>query len=170
MNRLVPRGSIPEKVLLGENQQNLAVIQLGPGEPAVFPREAVRLEQFEVERMLEELCSEKAEVSRMLKELHAQKDEIRRLKEEEEPEPKKKIVEERKMSWNEKQAVIDVEASPKAQLRNSGGGKDLNNTMSVFAVSNVGEIRRDAVVSAVKLTSELEVLPEANKPYEDRYA
>ena len=45
----------------------------------------------------------------------------------------------------------------------------MNNAMSMFAVSNVGEARRDAVVSAVKLTSMLEVLTDANKP-EDRYA
>ena len=98
----------------------------------------------------------------------AQKEEIRRLKEE--AEPGQKIVEERKMSWNEEQAVIDVEASPKVQLRKSDGDKNLNNTMSMFAVSSVGKVRRDAVVSAVKLTSGLEVSPKLNKPDKVRYA
>ena len=95
--RMVPKGSIAEEIRLGEDL-NLTITQLGPGEPAVFSREAVCLEQCEVGGMLEELRTEKAEVSRMLKELHAQKEKIRRLREEGEPEQKKKIVEERKMS------------------------------------------------------------------------
>ena len=42
--RVVPKGSIPEEVLLGEDLQNLATIQLGQRQPTIFPREAYLLQ------------------------------------------------------------------------------------------------------------------------------
>ena len=42
--RVVPVGTIPERILLGEDLQNQAVIQLGPGQPVVFPTEAYLLQ------------------------------------------------------------------------------------------------------------------------------
>ena len=50
--RVVPVGTIPERILLGEDLQNQAVIQLGPGQPVVFPTEAYLLQVKAEEEVL----------------------------------------------------------------------------------------------------------------------
>ena len=42
--RVMPEGSIPQKILLGEDLQNHTVIQLDLGQPVVFPTEAYVLQ------------------------------------------------------------------------------------------------------------------------------
>ena len=100
--RVVPNSSIPEKVILGEDLQNYAVIHLGVGQPVVEPSEndgplvksdedepevlkgVVLKEKQEIRRMLEDLRSEKEEVAYMLKMLQLKKKETKRLQEKEE--------------------------------------------------------------------------------------
>ena len=42
--RVVPRANILEKVILGEDLQNHAIIQLGAGQPSIFPAEAYMMQ------------------------------------------------------------------------------------------------------------------------------
>ena len=105
--RVVPKSSIPEKGILGEDLQNYAVIHLGVGQPMVKPSEnddlpmksgdddpevlkrVLRQEKQEVRRMLEELRLEKADVARLIKMLESKKEVTKRLYEAEELKQKK---------------------------------------------------------------------------------